>query len=322
MTTTATAPLVSIGVPVYNGARIVGAALDSLLTQTYTNLEIIVADNASTDDTGEIVREYAARDSRIRYVRNATNIGARGTSGNFGRVLALATGKYFMWAAADDRRSPTVVEEAVAALERNPGAVLAHGAVRIYFAPEARSVDVSNLMDLRHSDPAARVRNFTRGLEHNAMLYSVYRRAVITNAFLPKHYADDYLFCLQACLLGPAEYIASPLLTYRQRYSRISPMYPRDPTSPVVLLFYRGVKRSKCWTALLMGVWYLMRIQSVPFTARLRSVIAHVSAFATRYRRELSTELLFLASTPLHRLAKPLAPAGTRVRAAWRGLRA
>jgi glycosyltransferase involved in cell wall biosynthesis len=317
-----TAPLVSIGVPVYNGAQIIGPALDALLAQTYRNLEIIICDNASTDGTGAIGRSYAARDSRVRYVRNATNIGARGTGGNFGRVLALATGKYFMWAAADDRRPPTVVEEAVAKLEGNPDAVLAHGALRIYFAREQRHVDVPNLMDLGDADCAVRVRRFTRGLQHNAMLYAVYRRDTITRAFLPKHYADDYLFCLQACVLGPAEYLASTLLTYSQRYSRISPMYPLEPTSPSVLLLYRGVKRKKCWTALVMGVWYLLRLPGVPLANRFRSALAHVSAFAIRYRRELATELLFLVSTPLHRIARPLVPAGTRFRAALRGLRA
>jgi glycosyltransferase involved in cell wall biosynthesis len=320
--TMATPPLVSIGVPVYNGARIIGPALDALLAQTYANLEVVICDNASTDGTDAICRRYAAMDSRVRYVRNPINIGARGSAGNFGRVLALSTGKYFMWAAADDRRPPTVVEQAVAALESNPTAVLAHGLIRTYLAPENRYVDVPNRMDLCDPDAAIRIRRFTRGLEHNAILYGLYRRDAIVKAFLPKHYADDYLFCLQACLLGQAEYIQSELLTYRQRYCRISPMYPRDPTSAAVLLLYRGVKRNKCWTALVMGVWYLLRVPEIPFAVRLRSAHAHVSSFATRYRRELSIELLFLASTPFHRLLRPLLPAGTRLRSTWRGLRA
>ena len=70
------APLVSIGVPVYNGERLLGRTLESLLAQTYTHLEIIISDNASTDSTPAIAREFADRDPRVRYVRNETNIGA------------------------------------------------------------------------------------------------------------------------------------------------------------------------------------------------------------------------------------------------------
>ena len=84
------APLVSIGVPVYNGGLLLRRTLESLVSQTYPDLEIIVADNASTDDTGSIVQEFADRDARVRYVRNETNIGA---IPNFLKVLALASGK-------------------------------------------------------------------------------------------------------------------------------------------------------------------------------------------------------------------------------------
>jgi glycosyltransferase involved in cell wall biosynthesis len=314
-------PLVSIGFPVYNRAELLVPALDSLLRQTYAHLEIIVCDNASTDGTAEKCREYARRDPRVKYFRNDTNIGPRGSTGNFGRVLALSSGKYFMWCASDDSRPPGVIADAVAALEHNPAAVMAHGAVRLYLESEDRYLEVANAMDLRDARPGPRIAAFTRHLQHNAILYGLYRRDAIVNAILPKHYADDYLFCLQACLLGPFEYVRGTLLTYRQRYTRISPMYPRDVTSPTVLLLYRGVKRSKCWTALLMGVYYLLRLRSVPFGDRMSGCVAHFVSFTRRYRRELATELLFLACTPLHRLLRPLAPVGVRLRAALRGVR-
>src|SRR6266508_180906 len=93
------APLVSIGMPVFNGQRFIRQALDSLLSMDYPNFELIISDNASTDGTAEICQDYAARDRRIRFYRNAKNEGA---FGNFARVLALARGNYFMWAAHDD----------------------------------------------------------------------------------------------------------------------------------------------------------------------------------------------------------------------------
>ena len=101
------APKVSIGVPVYNGERFIKGALDSLLGQSFSDFELILSDNASTDETEDICREYAARDQRIRYVRQAINLGA---FGNFKFVLDEARGEYFMWAACDDTFSQDFVE--------------------------------------------------------------------------------------------------------------------------------------------------------------------------------------------------------------------
>src|SRR5205807_9176893 len=68
-------PLLSIGLPVYNGVAFLAQALDCLLTQTFSAYELIVSDNASTDGTAELCRQYAARDARIRYIRNDRNVG-------------------------------------------------------------------------------------------------------------------------------------------------------------------------------------------------------------------------------------------------------
>src|SRR5688572_28337892 len=93
------APLVSIGLPVYNGERFLSEALDSLLGQTLADFELIVSDNASTDRTAEICLAYAARDARVRYVRQQTNIGA---IRNWNFVARQARGQYFKWASAND----------------------------------------------------------------------------------------------------------------------------------------------------------------------------------------------------------------------------
>lgn len=92
-------PAVSIGMPVYNGENYIREALDSLLAQTFTNFELIISDNASNDATETICREYAARDSRIRYFRQSNSIGGLG---NFLFVLDEAAGEYFIWASHDD----------------------------------------------------------------------------------------------------------------------------------------------------------------------------------------------------------------------------
>jgi glycosyltransferase involved in cell wall biosynthesis len=110
-------PEASIGMPVYNGEKTIRAALDSVLAQTFTDFELIISDNASTDGTTAICREYAARDRRIRYVRQREN---RGPAANFRFVLDEAVGKYFMWAACDDIRSPDFLAVNFKFLSENP----------------------------------------------------------------------------------------------------------------------------------------------------------------------------------------------------------
>jgi glycosyltransferase involved in cell wall biosynthesis len=100
-------PVVSIGMPVYNGEKYIREALDSLLTQTFADFDLIISDNASTDGTENICREYAGKDKRIRYIRQELNQGA---SQNFNHVLNMADGKFFMWAAHDDKWNKDYVE--------------------------------------------------------------------------------------------------------------------------------------------------------------------------------------------------------------------
>ena len=115
--------LLSVGVPVYNGERYLAEALDSLLAQSFRDMEIVIADNASTDHTPEICRAYQAKDERIRYVRNERNIGA---ALNFNRVVELSQAPLFHGGACDDLYAPRFLERCVAALERDRGLVLSY----------------------------------------------------------------------------------------------------------------------------------------------------------------------------------------------------
>lgn len=121
-------PRVSLGLPVYNGEAFVGQTIEHALAQSFDDLELVISDNASTDGTAEICREFAARDPRLRYVRADEN---RGAAWNFNRVLELARGEFFAWTAADDLIGPTFVERCVELLDADPAAVLAmsHAAV-------------------------------------------------------------------------------------------------------------------------------------------------------------------------------------------------
>lgn len=103
VTPTSPPPLVSIGLPVFNGARFLSQAIDSILAQSFTDFELVISDNGSTDETPDICQRYTAADPRVRYFRLNQNMGA---AFNYNRVFGLSRGTYFRWAAHDDIISP------------------------------------------------------------------------------------------------------------------------------------------------------------------------------------------------------------------------
>lgn len=114
-------PKVSIGLPVFNGADFVGDAIKSIRAQTFADFELIICDNASTDDTEEICRSHAAEDDRIRYIRHSENLGA---SANFSHVFNESRGQYFKWHGHDDMLEPEYLEKLVKVLDEDEECVL------------------------------------------------------------------------------------------------------------------------------------------------------------------------------------------------------
>lgn len=110
-------PLVSIAIPSYNHADVVGAALRSALVQTYEKIEILLFDNASTDATQQVIADVAGGDPRVRYVRNEINLGM---TGNFNACISCANGDFIKFLCADDLLSPDCVATMVDAFARNP----------------------------------------------------------------------------------------------------------------------------------------------------------------------------------------------------------
>lgn len=304
-------PLLSIGMPVYNSEECIGAAIESIQAQTYTNVEIVICDNCSTDRTREICLKYAARDDRIRYRRNTTDIGKEP---NFLRVLQLAMGDFFMWTSADDIRPTGSLESLMVAMLRSPQAVMAHGPV-VADATTSRSV-LANRMNLMKEDPSERVGEYAKWVEHNAIQYSVYKtkilqRAYVTTDFIMSRYGHDYHLCLLMCLLGPVEYSSTPMIIYREGGGHPN----RDPMGKGKQITLRnmlggGTAILKAWITLLYGCLYLLRPREVSLSNRVRSLYAFGSSFIGRYRGRLMSDGILILAQPLRWLvswAWPLA---------------
>ncbi|MCW3997063.1 MAG: glycosyltransferase family 2 protein [Candidatus Bathyarchaeota archaeon] len=116
-------PRVSVGMPVFNGEKYLEETIDSILVQTFTDFELIISDNASTDRTQQICLDYARRDRRVCYYRNEKNLGG---PNNYNRVFELSSGEYFKWAAYDDLIAPEYLRMCVNVLDKNPSIIGCH----------------------------------------------------------------------------------------------------------------------------------------------------------------------------------------------------
>lgn len=224
-----TTPRVSIGLPVYNGERYLPAALDCFLAQTFTDFELIVADNASTDRVGEIAQDYAARDARIRYHRNERNIGL---AGNFNLAFNLARGTYFKWAPADDVCLPTYLERCVAALDADPAVLLAYPGTQ-FINSEGQPLDIHDPGFHLVSDSAAERLRYVLESEHwvNAVLGLMRADALRKTRLLPAYYGGDYRLLSQLILLGKFQEIPERLML-RRIHPRSSSQFGANGATP------------------------------------------------------------------------------------------
>ncbi len=116
-------PRLSIGLPVFNGELYIKDTLDAILSQKFSDFELIISDNASTDRTPEICREYAQKDKRIVYFRSKKN---HGSTWNFNNAFMLSSGFYFKWTAHDDLHHPENLLKCIQVLDRDPSIILCY----------------------------------------------------------------------------------------------------------------------------------------------------------------------------------------------------
>jgi glycosyltransferase involved in cell wall biosynthesis len=218
-------PRVSIGLPVYNGKQFLKEALDSILSQTFENFELIISDNASTDGTEEICREYAAKDRRIRYYRHEQNLGA---AWNFNHVFELSTGEYFKWAAADDFCASNFLARCVEVLDNDPSVVVSCTKTIFTKSNGQRWWEGRSLTQLDSEKPHQRFQAVISDfwcLE----VFGLIRKDLLSKTSLHKpYYGSDRLLLVELSLLGRFREIPESLFFRRCHSNQSSRLSPKE----------------------------------------------------------------------------------------------
>jgi glycosyltransferase involved in cell wall biosynthesis len=208
-------PRISVGMPVYNGEEFIGEAVQAILNQSLSDLELIICDNASDDATSDICLRIAESDSRVRYYRNEVNIGV---TENYNKVVAYARGQYFKWASCNDYCAPDFLRGCVEVLDRRHDAVLCFPKTRLFDQNIADAKDYEEDLDLQKPDPLWR---FTQLIDRiyaqlNNVLNGVVRTDALRRTPLHRTFAgSDYNLVAELVLLGGFIQIPEPLF-YRR----------------------------------------------------------------------------------------------------------
>lgn len=216
-------PRVSMGLPVRNGERFLERQLDSLLSQDFRDFELIISDNASSDDTQGICRRYAAQDERISYHRTDVD---RGLAWNWNRTFELATAPYFKWVAHDDEHEPTFLSRCVEVLDADPSVICCHTAsvdideegvvLRLY---PARTRPASHAPHVRLADVLRPHPCF--------QIYGVIRREVLAKTQLHRPIPEiDHVLIAELAMLGRLYEVDEPLFRRREHLARSVRAHP------------------------------------------------------------------------------------------------
>ena len=256
-------PLVTIGMPIFNGAQYLAEAIESALAQDYSAIEIVISDNASTDDTASIARRYAERDPRVTYVRQETHLGS---VIHFDRVRGLGRGKYFTWLAHDDLLSDArYVSTVVAYLEQHPDVVACASDFYILSHELPGGMASQELPNLYEDRPWEETRRDFFVWPQNASSYAIYsmfrRDALARTPMIQRRYRGK---------LNPAWW-EMPFLSTLAGYGRIValPMHLRTFRWLNTSVGWRTYQQAPAIDLLMLGLWTKLLLLRVALTVPL-----------------------------------------------------
>lgn len=266
--------------PVYNAERTLRPAVDSILGQTWRDLELVICDNASTDGTRRICEEYAARDRRVRYIRHDRNIGA---SGNYNAVFRHSRGRLFKWASSNDTCHPEFLQRCLDVLLNDESVVVAHPLTRLVDATGATD-DVRDGLDLRQRDPRDRFRLLIDRMRLNNMMNGVIRADVLRRTPLIRpFFSSDSSLMAELALHGTIAEI--PEFLYFRSVDRETAT-ARKSAEEVAEHYNPGTRRAPLFSQWRLHGHYFGAIWRAPVSGRDKMRLAEYVVRSLFWKRE------------------------------------
>jgi glycosyltransferase involved in cell wall biosynthesis len=298
---------VAIGIPVHNGANFVGAAIESILAQTWGDFDLFISDNASTDATEEICRAHACKDPRVHYVRQARNLGA---AGNHNALLGMGDSPYFKWASHDDLLASGFLAACVGALDRDPATVLASPSSTLIgsagtplpCSPERDGlVDESgvrwpllpeNNPNLASDDPVLRFEAVMITMVMCVEIYGLIRRSALRHMTMGAFAGADKVLLAQLSLLGRF-WLGEETLFFRRCHPQ---QFSASVSGQYRAQWFSGRRDSMVGQQLKLLLAYCRAPYAARLTARQRSAclqaVARRALFRGRQWRRLTGALV------------------------------
>lgn len=299
-------PRVSVSLPTYNCERYVGQSIESLLGQTFGDLELVISDNASTDGTEQICRDYARRDSRVRYVRRPDNIGA---PANFRYVFSLCRGEYHKWSTSDDFWAPDFLQKSVAVLDAHPDVVLCYPMTRFVDADGKTLNDYEDNLHLLDDSPRVRFLRLIQTIRLCHADLGLIRRATMERTMLmTDERASDVQFLAELSLYGKF-WLLPERLYFRRMHPQSSSWDRKDENRQRVHYDPGGTDR--------LGMHNWRKYRHLARAVRRSPVsLRHKAALLTDVARWMVADRRGLASDLMERLRAPAASAAVLMAAA------
>ncbi len=203
-------PKVSVGLPTYNRAFTLEQTINTVLKQDYANIELVISDNASTDQTQAICEEFSYKDKRVKYLRQKRN---RGLTANYEEVLNNSSGEFFMWIADDDWIDSSYISECLKALLKEKDLSLVAGKV-IYYRQDNSVYEGRKINHLQNSG-LSRLLDYYLKLRDNGSFYGVMRKKDLNNVVFFNTMGSDFLVIATVAFLGKIKVIDSTLIHRR-----------------------------------------------------------------------------------------------------------
>jgi glycosyltransferase involved in cell wall biosynthesis len=266
--------------PVFNGERYLAETLESILQQEFDDFELVISDNASTDSTWDICRDYDDRDPRIRLIRNETNVGA---AGNYNVTVSRARGELFKWAAYDDLLASTMLKSCVAALDASGDDVLlAYPQTMLIDGEGAIIGPYEDGLDLRSDNAYRRVARFARHWSLCNAVMGVFRTDALRRTGLIRPYvSSDIVLLAEVATLGRVVEVPGRLF-YRRLHDRSSRQGSVDSSEFAAWFDTRAARTRRPKTRLTRRVVTTVLATDLPLAHRVSAAAAFAGVWGFR----------------------------------------